>query len=182
MGSYLKHNLCMHLTRNEPAKCVMARISRLKQVTQQNFGLKEYGTWRKAEKAAREWVKVKLLELPDPVTMKDRKTSRNTSGVVGVRLANATRKRNGKEYPDWRWVAIWPGCPKSGGVGWSVNKYGDERAFMSAYVARKLESGDREQVEAEYQRIKGTAKYRKVLAMKSISPPALSAPKSPAKR
>ena len=57
--------------------------------------------------------------------------ARNTSGVVGVRLVHAVRRREDKTYPDWRWIAFWPGCPNSGGIGWSVNKYGDERAFVA---------------------------------------------------
>jgi len=70
----------MHLTRNETEKCVMARIARQKQLHQKNFTLKQFGTWTKAEAAARKWVKATLLELPPPIGMKNRMTSRNTSG------------------------------------------------------------------------------------------------------
>ena len=43
----------MHLTRNETEKCVMARIVRQKKLHQKNFTLKQFGTWTKAEAAAK---------------------------------------------------------------------------------------------------------------------------------
>ena len=161
----------MHLTINEPMQCVMARIVRQHQRHQQNFLISEYRTWERATAAARKWVKAKLAELPDPVERAGRKTARNTSGVVGVRLADATRRKDGKVYPDWRWVAFWTGCPKSGGLGWSVNKYGDAQAFVSAYVARSMELVDRAAVDAEVKRLKGSPEYRAIVRMKKLSPP-----------
>ena len=47
----------MHLTRNETEKCVMARIVRQRQLYQKNFTLRQFGTWTKAETAAKKWVK-----------------------------------------------------------------------------------------------------------------------------
>ena len=161
----------MHVTRNIPNKTVRAQIKRQHTPHVQYFGLAEYGTWEKAEAAAHKWVKAKLAELPDPVPMKDRMTRRNTSGVVGVRLADATRRKNGNVYPDWRWVAFWDGCPYAGGTGWSVNKYGDERAFVTACLARKLESVDREELDALCAKIKGSKEYRDILKLKRLSPP-----------
>ena len=161
----------MHLTINEPMQCVMARIVRQRQRHQKNFLLSEYRTWERATAAARKWVKATLAELPEAIALKDRKTTRNTSGVVGVRLADATRRKDGKVYPDWRWVAFWTGCPKSGGLGWSVNKYGDAQAFVSAYVARSMELVDRAAVDAEVKRLKGSPEYRAIVRMKKLSPP-----------
>ena len=161
----------MHLTINEPMQCVMARIVRQRQRHQKNFLLSEYRTWERATAAARKWVKATLAELPEAIALKDRKTTRNTSGVVGVRLADATRRKDGKVYPDWRWVAFWTGCPKSGGLGWSVNKYGDSRAFVSAYIARRLELTDRDAVDAEVDRLRGTPEYRAIVRLKRVSAP-----------
>ena len=160
----------MHLTRNETEKCVMARIVRHKQLYQKNFTLKQYGTWTKAETAAKRWVKATLAELPPPIGMKNRMTSRNTSGVVGVRLVHAVRRREDKAYPDWRWIAFWPGCPHSGGIGWSVNKYGDEPAFVYACLARKLETVDREAIAAEYEVFRKSRDYKRLLKLKQITP------------
>ena len=101
----------MHLTRNEQEKCIMARIRRQNKLYQKNFTLKHYRTWIKAEIAAKKWVKEVLPGLPAAIPIKDRMTKRNTSGVVGVRLTESIRKKNGKEYCDWRWIAFWPDCP-----------------------------------------------------------------------
>ncbi len=165
----------LYLTQNEQERCVMARINRQKQRYQANFTLARYGTWEKANRAARKWVRETLPELPEPLSSKDRKTSRNTSGIVGVRLANATRRKNDREYPDWRWVAFWTGCPNSGGIGWSVQKYGDERAFVCAYLARKKESVEREVIEKAYLRLLDTKRYADIVKQKRLAPPSLQA-------
>ena len=93
-----------------------------------------------------------------------------TSGVVGVRLVHAVRRREDKEYPDWRWIAFWPGCPNSGGIGWSVNKYGDERAFVLACLARKLETVERDAIDEEYEVFRASRDYRRLLKLKQITP------------
>ena len=158
----------MHLTRNTQEKCIMARIRRQNKLYQKNFTLKHYRTWIAAETAAKKWVKKVLPDLPPAIPVKDRMTKRNTSGVVGVRLTESIRKKNGKEYCDWRWIAFWTDCPYSGGIGWSVNKYGDEQAFVCAFLARKLESIDREHIEREFFRMRGMKKFKKILDQKLI--------------
>ena len=160
----------MYLTRNESEKCVMARIVRQKQLHQQNFTLRQFGTWTKAEAAAKRWVKDKLQELPPPLPMKNRMTRRNSSGVVGVRLVHSVRRRGDREYGDWRWIAFWPGCENAGGVGYSVNRYGDETAFVLACLARRLESVDRAHIEGELVGFRKTADYRRLLKLKQIEP------------
>ena len=161
----------VHLTRNEVEKCIMGRITRNKDLHQANFTLKQFGTYERAEAAGRKWVKAKLAELPDQLPVKDRMTKRNSSGVVGVRLANATRTKNGNVYPDWRWVAFWSSCPNSGGIGWSVKKYGDDRAFACAYIARKAESIDREEIESQFLRLQNSTQFKQVLKLKLMGPP-----------
>ena len=162
----------MHLTRNETEKCVMARIVRQRQLHQQNFTLRQFGTWTRAEAAARRWVKDKLQELPPPIPMKNRMTRRNSSGVVGVRLVHSVRRRGEKSYGDWRWIAFWPGCENAGGVGFSVNKYGDETAFVLACLARKLESVDRELIDREFASFRKSTDYRRLLKLKQLQPAA----------
>ena len=160
-----------HLTKNEVEKCIMGRIVRHRVLHQANFTLKQFGTYEKAEAAAKRWAKAKLAELPDPLPVKDRMTKRNSSGVVGVRLADSTRRKNGNVYPDWRWVAFWSSCPKVGGVGWSVKKYGDDRAFACAFLARKAESIDREAIEDQFLKLQNSPRYKQVLKLKLMSPP-----------
>jgi hypothetical protein len=161
----------MYLTMNETERCVMARITRQRVRHQANFTLRQYGSWRKAKAAAKAWVEATLPRLPAAIERKGLKTSRNTSGMVGVRLANATRVRNGHAYPDWRWVAFWPGCAQASGIGWSVKKYGDGRVFVSACISRQLESIDRVAIDAKVARLRGGAEYRALLRRKRQSPP-----------
>ena len=161
----------MNLTINKTEKCVMARITRQRVRHQANFTLRQYGSWRKATVAAKAWVEATLPTLPERMARKGLKTTRNTSGVVGVRLADATRSRNGHEYADWRWVAFWPGCAQTSGIGWSVQKYGDGRAFVSACLARRLESLDRQRIDARVERLRGSAEYRALLRKKRLAPP-----------
>ena len=161
----------MYLTINETEKCVMARITRQRVRHQANFTLRQYGSWRKASAAAKAWVDATLPTLPERIARKNLKTTRNSSGVVGVRLANATRERNGHVYPDWRWIAFWPGCAQASGIGWSVNKYGDGCAFVSACLARQLEWLERQKIDAKVARLRGSAAYRALLRKKRLSPP-----------
>ena len=163
----------MYLTLNHTEKCVMARITRQHVRHQANFTLRQYGSWRKATVAAKAWVEAVLPTLPARVERKGLKTVRNTSGVVGVRLANATRTRDERVYPDWRWVAFWPGCEQASGIGWSVNKYGEGRAFASACLARQGESLDRAAVDAQVERLRKQqpAAYRALLRRKRLSAP-----------
>lgn len=160
----------MYLTRNESEKCVMARIVRQRQLHQQNFTLRQYGSWTKAEAAAKRWVQAKLEELPPPADTRDRLTSRNSSGVVGVRLVHSVRRRGEREYGDWRWIALWPGCENAGGVGFSVNRHGDESAFLMACLARRLETVDRERIAAELPAWRRSAEGRRLLRAKRIVP------------
>ena len=161
----------LHHTRNQRDSYVLARIRRSGDSHEERFALKEHKTWEKAEAAARKWIKAKLPELPAPLRVKDRKTKRNRSGVVGVKLKDSTRRKNGNVYPDWRWIASWPGCTRAEGIGWSVNKYGDERAFITACLARRLESEKRQQLDELFTQIKGDAECKALLKLKAISPP-----------
>jgi len=110
--------------------------------------------------------------LPPPSTTKDVITARNTYGVVGVRLAkNVRRKPNGREYEYWRWMAFWPNCPYTGGLGWSINKHGDNDAFVLAVLSRKRESINRDRILLELERLRGTDDYDNILAIKNQTPP-----------
>ena len=161
-----------YLTVNAKEKCVMARIGRQRKLYRANFTLKQFGSYDAATAAAQEWVSLRLPELPAPTPSKGRRTHRNTSGVVGVRLADATRRKNGNVYPDWRWVANWPNCERIGGVGWSVKHYGDDRSFVSAFIARAHETSDRLEVESLFLRTFNSAEYADILKLKIQSPPA----------
>ena len=157
-----------NMTRNEPSGCVMARVMRSKQRFEENFSVKQYGSWEAAEKEAKKWLKSIQNELPPAIPVKNRKTRRNGSGVVGVSLKTSVKQGEHDEWTHYSWHAFWPGKP--GGSGWGINKYGDERAFICACIARQHETTDREFIESEYQRLKGSAAYRKLLAQKLKTP------------
>ena len=151
-------------------KCLMARVTRLGKHHQRNFTLKEYGTYEAAERAAKRWIGGMKKVLPPPSTTKDIMTRRNQSGVVGVRLARGTsRKKDGREYEYWRWVGFWPNCPFSGGLSWSINKHGDDDAFVLAVLSRKRESIDRDRLLLELVRLRNIDEYHDILALKNQS-------------
>lgn len=158
----------MHITKNVKEKCIMARIMRQNQKYQKNFTLNEYKSWTKAEREAKKWVKEMLEKLPDRATSKGKLTSRNTSGVVGVRLVNSVKYKNGSPYESWRWLAFWPDCPYRGGISWATLKYGDDEAFVLAVLSRKMESIDREAILKKFNRIKGKKSYNDILALKQL--------------
>ena len=149
----------------------MARIMRQNVKHQKNFSRRDYGTWKAAEAAAAAWIAKKKKSLPPSLMgAKATKNSRNTSGVVGVRLARKLlRKPSGKEYEYWSWVANWPGCPRRGGIPWHIgNMQTDEEAFVLAYLSREMESVDREKVRRRFGRIYKHPKHREILKQKQI--------------
>lgn len=106
------------------------------------FSDRPYGGKRKSLQAAREY-RDQLIEEHSgkEITRKQRarrKTSRNYSGVVGVRYVEETERRGEKEYVYAYWEAQWsprPGTRKK--RRFSVNKYGDDEALRLAVKARR---------------------------------------------
>ena len=136
---------------------------------QKNFTLKQYGTWNKAEIAAKKWRRAQLKVLPEIVmNSKNRMTSRNQSGKVGVHLARSfRRKRKGRDYEYWRWIARWPGCPYTGGIGWSILSLGDDDAFALAFLSREMETISRPKVLGELERIYGGKRHKEIMKLKA---------------
>ncbi|MGN6643510.1 MAG: hypothetical protein ACTHKU_10985 [Verrucomicrobiota bacterium] len=161
----------MHITRNQQEKCVMVRIMRQAEMHQKNFTLKQYGTWEAAEAAGKKWRDQQLQVLPPTIrNEKDRMTSRNHSGKVGVYLGrHLLRKKNGREYEYWRWIARWPGCPYSGGLSWSIQTLGDDDAFALAVLSRNMETINRSKVLGQLERIYGTKQHHSIMSLKSQS-------------
>lgn len=150
--------MATHLTRNYQENYVMARIMRARVMHHQNFTLREFGSWEEAESAGKKWVAERIKDLPPQIPVKNRMTKRNTSGKVGVHLSVTNpKKKPGQDY--YRWIARWPGCPMSGGLGWSVNQFDDDGAFVLAAIARDMESVDREEILSYFEVILGTPDY-----------------------
>src|SRR5947209_19063554 len=120
----------MNVTRNVEERYVRAKIMRQRKLHQEYFTLRQYGTWKKAEAAAKAWLRKKIKTLPPPIPREGMMTKKNTSGVVGVyRSAGRVKKPNGNVYNCPRWVARWPGCRFSGGLSWSVKQFEEDGAF-----------------------------------------------------
>ncbi|MBI2511005.1 MAG: hypothetical protein HYV96_03445 [Opitutae bacterium] len=159
----------MNTTRNEENKCVMARVMRQTIRYQENFTLKQYGTWDAAERAARNWVREMIRSLPPETPKKGRLTKSNKSGVVGVWLTPVRFKRkSGKEYEYWRWVANWPNCKLRGGVAWYVHQYGDDPAFVLAVLSRQSECVNRSEILALFDKIDGTKEFDAIIERRKL--------------
>jgi len=156
-------------TRNTSSRCVSARVRRAGELHSRNFGLAKYKTWGAAEKAAKQWLDRIKPSLPDPVSVRNRKTKRNVSGIVGVQLRHSMKRGKRHRWDHYAWSAFW--AEKPGGISWGVGKYGDKRAFVCAAIARRLETTDRRVIEQEFARIQGTREYRAILRQKAIGPP-----------
>ena len=146
----------------------MARIMRQGEKYHKNFPLSKYKTWPAAEREARKWVDQMLKKLPPRASRRGQPSDRNESGVVGVWAVIDKHTVNGKTYEYCRWGARWPDCPVRGGLRLSVNKWGDNDAFVMACLAVKHEKADRKWLERRLKKIKGTAEYRNWLKMKRV--------------
>jgi hypothetical protein len=52
--------------------------------------------------------------------------------LAAVYLARSIiRKKSGKEYGYWGWIARWPTCKFRGGLGWSLDQLGDDVRLRS---------------------------------------------------
>jgi hypothetical protein len=132
-----------NLTGNLPERTIMARVQRGKRRYQNNFSLRQHGTWEAAAEAAKQWLDELLARLPLVVPGESVIGRRNRSGVVGVHYhASRHRLRSGRiaEYPTY--VARWPGAYV--GVSWMFSTHqGEENAFLHACLCRELASADR---------------------------------------
>ena len=157
-----------NVTRNKENRCVRAKVLRSGDDRIRYFTLKQHGTWEAAEEAAEKWVQAQLKELPKLQSSKDRKTTRNTSGVVGVHLHHqVVRKPNGNEYEYYSWVAKWPGCKFRGGVKWPVTTFGDDEAFALAVLCRRMEVETRYRILEALDEIRDTPEHKNILKLRT---------------
>lgn len=165
----LSAHQAMYLTRNNAENCYMVRIMRQGVMYQKNFSKKKYGGWGKAQKAAKEWRDEQLKILPPKMmNAEGRMSPLNTSGVVGITLARTGFKKNGKAYEYWNWKANWPNCENRGGVGWSIQKYGEDDAFALAVLSRELRTVEREVILKRLKRLKGTKKLKEIYEQRQL--------------
>jgi hypothetical protein len=119
--------------------CWVVTISRRKKQYLKHFSDGVYGGKQKAHAAAKAY-RDEIIAAHRPMTMKEFCSivkSSNRSGVSGVNRL-ATKNSHNKNILHWYWVAGWspePGQTKH--VKFSINKYGEEKAFRMAVRARK---------------------------------------------
>jgi hypothetical protein len=155
----------MYLTKNVQENCVMARVIRQKKLHQRDFSLKEFGTWEKALRAARHWLRKILPTLPPRTYPQGVMTSRNHSGVVGVHWSpGLVKKANGKVYECPKWIAKWPGCRLSGGISWMEKQFEHEGAFVLAVLSRHFKTTDRDWILKKFECLHGTREYSEIAA------------------
>lgn len=115
------------------------RLQRRKLKFNQYFADSVHGGKNAALRAAKAYRD--QLEVAEPaMTVSDRAaipSSRNRSGVVGVRLHHQKSQHGDFEYSYWFWVAQWvDGRGRRKSKSFSIDKYGDREAFRLAKQAR----------------------------------------------
>ena len=116
------------------------RIQRKSKVRSKFFSDLNHGGKRAALRAAKEYRdQIEILYPKQTVAQKARKRStRNKSGVVGVRLHEQKDRRGDYEYTYWYWVAQWTdGHGKRKTRSFSVHQYGDDEAYRLAVECRR---------------------------------------------
>ena len=117
------------------------RVMRRGECFSKLFSDGEYGGKRKALKAARDYRDQLVDDLADKEqTRKQRAeivTSRNYSGIPGVRYIEETSRKGDREYVYGYWEAQWSPKPYVRKKRrFSVKKYGDKKAMELAIEAR----------------------------------------------
>lgn len=137
------------LTRNVSNRCWYARITRRRWKYAKYFHDRQHGGDTEAARlAAVAWLDEMRRKLPPPIPRFDRMSRRNTSGFVGVRRVTEVVKRmGGHRYYHWegRWET------RLAGRKFSVLRYGEDKAFLLACIARDLRTPDTETCLREYE-------------------------------
>lgn len=105
-----------------------------------------------------------VLGPPPPKSTEGRMSSRNRSHIVRVYPKRSLAARNGLYY--YSWATRWKGCPRSGGVSWPYLTWGDSGAYVLAALTLEMRTVERFRVIEEFEKIKRTAKYKKILRLK----------------
>ena len=142
MARQTARELNRNITRIETSTCgYEVRVMRGGESRCKLFSDNIFGGKRKALQAAREYRDQLIEELADKgMSRKERAqvlSSRNYSGVVGVRYVEETERRGDREYVYGHWEAQW--SPRPGQRQkrrFSVKKYGNRKAMHLAMVAR----------------------------------------------
>jgi hypothetical protein len=115
------------------------RLMRDGRATSKFFSDSAYKSKAKALSAARAFRDSQVKKLgPADTGPHDEPSSRNTSGIVGVRRREAVRETDEYTYYHYFWEASWTdGGGERQKRNFSVNKYGEDEAKGMAIAARK---------------------------------------------
>ena len=106
-----------------------------------------HGGKRAAQRAARDRYAELAATLPAPKTSEGALSVRNSSGVVGVRLAKEGTNAAGE--PRESYVASWRDNGRDRTVRFSCAAFGKRKAFQLASLARELRTTDRDTLLAQ---------------------------------
>lgn len=128
---------------NVKGRCIggwLVRFQRRNEKIEKYFSDAVFGGRRKAQNAAKEYrdrVEAETRKF-NVKEMAEFPSSRNQSGVVGVRLQREIKLIKNFEYHYWFWVAQWiDGRGQRKTRSYSVHQYGDEEAYRLAVAARR---------------------------------------------
>ena len=122
----------------------MVRMARQGTRHQKFFSDIKYGGKSKALVAAKQQLAVWSDALPERLSTKDRLTSRNRTGRVGVYLAVSTRSTNGASGA---YCASWTDADgRRRKINFSTQRYGKKQAWELACLARESQTTDRNQL------------------------------------
>ena len=146
------------------------RISRGEQITQEYFYFGEKKSEADAlADATKRWKELRK-SLPVLLTSKNRMSSRNSSGVVGVhRQRQVVTKLSGEEYEYFSWISRWPGCQLHGGVKWPTKSRGEDEAFVLAVLCRRMETTNRDRVIEALAAIRDKAEFKTILKLRKYA-------------
>jgi len=158
-----QRSLPEHLAENVPSKCFVFR--RMDYFNNKSV-LFSYarGQDREAIKSKAVAYTIKMNKALGPAPRKStegRMSSRNSSGIVRVYPRRTLAKRNGLYY--YAWATKWKGCPRPGGVPWPCLTRGDDGAYVLAVLTLQMKTIDRGRVMEEFEKIKGTPKFKELL-------------------
>lgn len=126
--------------RNGKSSGWMVRMQRKRDKFHRFFSDSVFGGNRAALQAAKEYRDELELDTEKLNTEERSQTpsTRNKSGVVGVRLHRQKDIRGTYEYQYWYWVAQWiDGRGRRRTRSFSIHNYGDDKAYRLACKARR---------------------------------------------
>lgn len=135
-----------------PTQGWMVRLTRQGKRQQKFFNDKTYGGKAKSLKAAQQQYDQWVAKAPSITTTKGVRTSRNSSGKVGVHLVRNVDDR-WKNAESFGYCASWvdpDGSRRKISFAWK--RYGKKHAWNLACLARENETTDRDEVMAIYER------------------------------